>query len=158
MTTFQRFHAWLHSRLCVRLCYVTDDIRTALNVGTTLTSRMWLSAAGLLQGLGFLLQSPSWLSHAAFQSLNSVLPLWVWGASFCIVGSLGMWRVFSNKSRPMWAWLVNFLTVNVWSLAVAVRYYGTGPVSFCSLYTVFTLVAFWVMLRTEATKRDTETA
>lgn len=151
---------WVRENVCVRLrvLHFNDDIRKAINVGTTLTTRLWLSMAGLLQGSAFLLQSPSWLSHPSFNALNAALPIQVWGVSFVSVGVLGLWRALSSTGRPKWAWLINVITCNVWACAVCVRFYGTGPTSLLSLYTVFALIALWVLVRTESTTRDTETA
>ena len=49
---------------------LSDDIRAALNVGTTLTTRFWLALAMLLYGTGFLLKEGSWLLSPSFQTIN----------------------------------------------------------------------------------------
>ncbi len=135
-----------------------DTLRTALNVGQTLSTRFWLSLAALAQGGAFMLQSPSWLSHPSFAALNEILPLFYWGSAFVGIGLLGMWRVLSPKPRPRVAWAVNTLMTNLWSVTVMIRFFGTGPISLCSIYTVCALMAMWCLVRTEATHRDTQSA
>lgn len=135
----------------------SDGIRRALNEGTTLTTRFFLSIAGLLQGAGYLLKAPSWLSAPVYQSYNAVVPIEAWGVAFMTVGALGMWRVLSPRARPGAAWAVNILVALVWNVGLAARLL-LGTSSLLSMYTAVALMAFWCLLRTEATTRDTRTA
>ena len=54
---------------------LSDDIRAALNVGTTLTTRFLLALAMLLYGAGFLLKEGSWLLSPSFQAMNEIVHL-----------------------------------------------------------------------------------
>lgn len=136
----------------------SDDIKSALLYGTTLTSRFWLGLAGLMYGLGLFAQQKSWLAHPNFRSLLEIAPLPVWAAAFTVIGIFGIWRALARHSAPYWAWTINTLVVIVWGTAVCIRLWGIGPVSLLSVQTVFLLMALWCQLRTEATARDKETA
>lgn len=136
---------------------MAEDLRYALNSGTTLTMRALLSFAATLQGLGYLAEAPNWLSAAAYADLNELIPFPVWGAAYLTVGVAGMWRVLSKNSRPGLAWAVNIATSLVWTSGLIVRLL-LGPSSLLSLYTAIAIAAFWCLLRTEATERDTRTA
>ena len=137
---------------------VSDNWRTALNVGTTLTTRFWLSLAALLHGAGFLLQQTSWLSHPSYKALLTVVSYNYWGAAFIFVGFVGMWRVISPKSKPYCAWAVNSITCLLWMFQMGIRVWGIGYMSVLSVHMVLLIMAAWCLVRTEATLRDRETA
>jgi len=139
------------------LPFAPDNVRRALNEGTTLTMRMFLALCALAQGGAHLFGAPTFLNSPAFQAMNSVIPVHWWGWAFMAIGILGTWRVCSWTSRPLWAWGVNIATMLVWSIGLIARL-QLGPMSLLSIYTVVVLAAFWCLLRTEATERDTRTA
>lgn len=137
---------------------LSDDIRAALNVGTTLTTRFWLALAMLLYGAGFLLKEGSWLLSPSFQAMNEIVHLHYWGVLFLVGGVLAMWRVFAPRARTYVAWGVNSLVFCTWMVVVLVRFWGLGSFSVLSVHTAFMLMAAWCLVRTEATSRDRETA
>lgn len=140
---------------------LSDDIRSALNVGTTLTTRFWLAMAMTLHGAGFFFNQGSWLMSPSFQAMNKVIPLETWGTFYLTAGALGMWRALSPRSLPLMGWIVNSLIFSVWLTTMMVRTWNGGNVnvySLLSFYTAFLMMAGWCLIRTEATYRDTETA
>lgn len=137
---------------------ISDSWRLALNVGTTLTTRIWISAASVLHGLGFFLKQESWLDHPSYQALLKVVPYGYWGMAFIIAGVLGFWRVFSPGSKPICAWIINGYVVTLWSFQMGVGLWGIGSLSVLSTHTILLIMAAWCFVRTEATNRDTETA
>lgn len=137
---------------------ISDDFRAALNVGTTLTTRVWLGLAMMLYGFGFFLNQENWLLSPSFKALNNVIPLQYWGVAYILAGLLGLWRTMSAKSHPLCGWFVNTYIFVVWFVSCIVRFWGIGPFSLLSLHTAFLFMAAWCLVRTEATVRDTETA
>lgn len=137
--------------------FFPDDLRRALNEGTTLTVRAILSLCALAQSAAHFLGAPSFMNSPAYSAMNAVIPVTYWGCAFGTIGILGWWRVWSNESKPLAAWVTNILTLLVWSLGLVARL-KMGTLSLVSVYTVITLAAFWCLLRTEATDRDTRTA
>lgn len=136
----------------------SDNLRTALNIGNTLSTRFWLALMSVIYGAGFILDAPSWMSHPSFDHLNDVLPTWAWGVGLIAVGSLCMWRAVSMVSRPWYSWMTNFLMVSIWCTMTIVRWYGMGSISLLSTNTVVLIMAVWCLMRTEATYRDKATA
>lgn len=137
---------------------LSDTWRDALLLGTTLTTRIWLSLAALVHGLGFFFQQGSWLQHPSYQTLLKVVSYNYWGAAFCVAGALGLWRVFSPASKPRCGWLINGAVVTLWLFQMGIRIWGLGAISLLSVHTVLLIMAAWCFIRTEATYRDTETA
>jgi hypothetical protein len=142
----------------MKILRISDSWRAALSVGTTLTTRIWVSAASLLHGLGFFLWHGSWLECQSYGPLLKVMPYNYWGLAFITAGVLGFWRVFSPRSNPVCAWIINSYIVTLWLFQMGIRLWGLGPFSVLSVHTVLLIMAAWCFVRTEATKRDTETA
>lgn len=134
-----------------------DCLRRAFREGTTLPTRLFLSVAGILQGAGYLVRAPNWLSAPVYQTYNAIFTIDMWGAVYLTAGGLGLWRVFSPRSRPGFAWAVNLFVCLVWTTGLAARLL-MGGTSLLSIYSAVTMMAFWCLLRTEATVRDTNTA
>lgn len=135
----------------------TEDIRFALNQGNNLMTRFWLSVGSLLSGIGLFAGAQTWLVGPAYAALAQLFPPVIWASMFTTVGTLGMWRVLSPKSKPWCAWLTNVMTAFVWTAVVAARL-GGGASTLGSLHTMMALMALWCLARTEATARDTRTA
>lgn len=139
----------------------SDDIRAALNIGTTLTTRFWLALILLLYGAGFFVNQASFLVSPAFRALNDSVTLEWWGLVYGTAGALGMWRVVARSSKPVCAWLVNGAIFFLCLGTVMLRIWNGGNISTPSLLSTHTglmLMAGWCLVRTEATPRDTETA
>lgn len=134
-----------------------DNLSRALNEGTTLVPRFFLSLATLFQAAGYLTHSPSWLGAKVYVGLNAVVPLHYWGAVYALAGVLGLWRCLAPTARPGLAWITNILVMLVWSTGLVTRLM-IGPKTVLSVYTAVTLMALWCLLRTEATLRDTRSA
>lgn len=134
-----------------------DDITYAMAHGTTMSFRLFLCMASLLQASAYFLQAPGWWSAPVFVAMNQLVPLHWWGGLYLIAGLLGAWRVLSPSSRPLIAYAVNAYVLSIWSAGWIVRL-ALGWTSLFSLYTVVVVFAFWVLVRTEATHRDTRTA
>lgn len=140
---------------------ISDDIRIALNYGTTLTTRFWLSLIMIAYGGGFYLNEASWLASPSFADLTAVVTLRWWAIGFLITGSLGMWRVWAPTPLPLCAWVINTAVFAIWFSVVLLRIWDGGRWNYSSLastYSILTLAAAWCLIRTEATYRDTETA
>lgn len=133
------------------------DLRVALNEGTTMPTRYFVSVAAMLEGGGYMLKSPGWLSHPVYDGLNAVVDIRWWGVAYMLAG-LGMfWRVVSPASRPLTAWAVNIYAALIWSTGMCTRMM-IGAESVLSTYTALTIAVWWLLLRTEATSRDTRVA
>lgn len=136
----------------------SDDIRTALNVGTTLTTRLWIALHSLVLGTQLLVDQPSMFSNQGFQIFFRIVSSEWWAAVLIGSGVVMLWRTVSGRPRPVWAWISNFLAVGVWSTIVVMRVMVVGPYGVLSSSTVVMIMAVWCNIRTEATKRDKETA
>lgn len=130
-----------------------DDIRQALNFGTTLTTRLWLSLFSLGAAAQVILQSEA--MQAKFFLWE--VPSYGWASALLVAGVLMLWRVVSPKSRPVWGWLSNGLTTTVWGFVMWSKMVEDGPQGLLGYYTFVWLMAAWVFIRTGATRRDMET-
>ena len=136
----------------------SDDIRAALNVGTTLTTRLWIALHSIVLGLQLSVGQPSMFSNEGFQIFFKVVPVEWWAWALLVSGLTMFWRTVSYRPRPLWAWISNSLAVGLWSTIVIMRVWVVGPYGFLSSSTVVLIMAVWCNIRTEATKRDKETA
>lgn len=130
------------------------DFRGALNAGTTLTTRFWVSLFSLSLGLQLLFANPS----PGYLALFLTVPIPYWSGALISSGALMMWRVLAGKPRPVVAWFSNSFTCWVWTMVVVSRFFALGGESLVSSPTVIMIMSAWVLLRTEATHRDGETA
>jgi hypothetical protein len=135
-----------------------SHIGEALSVGTTLTTRLWVSLFSLSLALQLGLGQPSLFSHAGMQMFFSLVPVYVWGASMTVSGGLMLWRTFANNSIAWIAWFSNGFAAFLWVSIVLIRFVLIGYQSLASSSTIVALMAGWLLLRTEATIRDKETA
>ena len=133
------------------------DLRLALNEGTTMPTRFFLALAATLQGAGYLLKSPGWLSHPVYDGLNAVVDIRWWGVAYIVAGLAMLWRAISPVSRPYVAWTINIYAALIWSTGMFTRMM-IGPESILATYTALTIAMWWLLLRTEATPRDTRVA
>lgn len=136
---------------------VADDINYAIKFGTTLNSRLFLALAATFQGAGYLIRAPASWASPIIETIDGVLSLQWWGVLYLTAGILGVWRVLDPVSRPRCGFIVNMLVFAVYVAGLAARLL-LGAEAALSFYTIFPLVAFWVLLRTEATHRDSNTA
>lgn len=134
-----------------------DDITYAIKYGTTMSFRLFLCMASLMQAAAYFLQAPGWWSAPVFVAMHQVFPLHYWGFLYLTAGLLGAWRMLSPHSRPLWAYIINSYVLAVWSAGWIVRML-LGWTSVFSICTMVVLFAFWVLVRTEATHRDSRTA
>ena len=133
------------------------DLRLALNEGTTMPVRFFVALAASLQGAGYLLKSPDWLSHPVYDGLNAVVDIRWWGAAYLLAGLGMLWRTISPRSRPLTAWTINIFATLIWSTGMFTRLM-IGVESIFSTYTALTMAMWWLLMRTEATPRDTRVA
>lgn len=137
---------------------MAQHIGDALSVGTTLTTRLWVGLFSLTLGAQVCLDQPSLYSHTSIQTFFAVLPAHWWGGLLLAGGVLMLWRTVAPGSRPWVAWTSNSLAFGLWSSLVLLRAVSLGYGSLASSSTVVALMAGWLLLRTEATSRDRETA
>ena len=130
-----------------------DDIRQALNFGTTLTTRLWLSLFSLAAAAQILTQTQPMKAKLLVWSV----PDYGWASALGAAGVLMLWRTISPKSRPAWGWVSNGLMTSVWGLVMWSKVMGDGPEALLGYYTFVWLMAAWVFIRTGATRRDMET-
>lgn len=130
----------------------------ALSVGTTLTTRLWVSLFSIVLSAQIALQQPSMFSHVGLQTFFVVVPAEAWATGLAVSGFLMLWRAVARSPKPWVAWLSNGLSFGLWSSIVLVRFVLIGAPSFASSSTVVALMSAWLLLRTEATARDQETA
>lgn len=133
-------------------------IGDALSVGTTLTTRLWVGLFSLTLGAQICFQDPTRYAHTGVQTFFSVLPAHWWGGSLLAAGLVMLWRTVAPGSRPWVAWLSNSLAFGLWSSLVTLRMLTIGYESLASSSTVIALMSGWLLMRTEATDRDRETA
>lgn len=134
------------------------DITSALTDGTTLPTRLFLSFGMLMMAVGFLTNQASWLANPAFANLNQVLAFKHWAWAYGIGGLLGLWRVLVRTPMVWAAWVINAYIFGVWSVTFMVRFWEVGTASLASIHTMCYAMSLFVLLRTEATSRDRETA
>lgn len=137
---------------------MATHIGDALSVGTTLTTRLWVGLFSITLGAQVCLDQPSLYSHTSIQTFFSLLPAHWWGGLLLAGGLLMLWRTAAPGSRPWVAWVSNSLAFGLWSSLVLLRAINLGYGSLASSSTVIALMAGWLLLRTEATTRDRETA
>lgn len=137
---------------------MAQHIGDALSVGTTLTTRLWVSMFSLTLGAQVCLRQSSLYSHTGIDTFFDIVPAQWWGGSLLAAGALMLWRTAAPGSRPWFGWLSNSLTFGLWSSLVTLRLISIGFESLASSSTVIALMSGWLLLRTEATTRDRETA
>ena len=137
---------------------MATHIGDALSVGTTLTTRLWVGLLSVTLGVQVCLDQPSLYSHTSIHSYFHLIPAHLWGATLTLAGALMLWRTVAPGSRPWVAWVSNSLTFGLWSSLVLLRIASLGYTSLASSSTVIALMAGWLLMRTEATTRDRETA
>lgn len=137
---------------------ISEDIRQALNLGTTLTTRLWVSMFSMILGFQLLTGQPSLFSYAGYKAMTDTIPLHWWGGMFLVCGALMAWRIFTRKSRPIYGWISNILTCVAWTLLVVSRIWYIGFSAVISTSTVVCIMCAWLVVRTEATERDIKTA
>jgi hypothetical protein len=128
-------------------------------VGTsTLMTRFWVALHTL--ALGLMLDFGRVGVFAALRRGDRYLylPLECWQWMAYILSALMIWRVVRHRSRPRVAWCINSATVLFWGAIVVGRVQADGWSAAASGATATFLMAAWVLLRTEATLRDTEQA
>lgn len=130
------------------------DFRGALNAGTTLTTRFWISLFSICLGLQLVFSPAS----PGYVALFITVPIVYWSIALISSGTMMMWRVLAGKPRPVIAWISNSFTCFVWTMVVLSKFFALGAGSLVSSSTVIMLMSAWVLLRTEATHRDGETA
>ena len=148
-----------------KFCWLFDqvdrvplDLRTALNVGNTLVTRLWLALLSLSLGAQLATGQPSIFSHPNYRVFDDTYPMWLWSLGLVSAGLLMMWRVLTKVPRPLFGWTSNVLTLFVWVMVVVSRIAVMGWSSVGGWPTVVMIMAAWVLVRTEATRRDGETA
>ena len=137
---------------------ISDDIRIALNVGTTLTTRLWVSLFSFVLATQLSFDQPSLFSYAAYSALMDTVPAPWWVGALYISSGLMAWRVLAPVSRPHWGWASNLFTTCTWSLLVLSRVALIGYSAVIGFPTVVLIMSIWLTIRTEATNRDQETA
>ena len=137
---------------------VPTDLRAALNVGNTLVTRLWLSFFSLSLGTQLWMDQPSIFSHPNYKVYESTYPMTFWVAILICSGLMMGWRVFAKMPRPVWGWISNTATFFTWLLVVISRIAVIGWDSVGGWPTFVLIMAAWVLVRTEATRRDGETA
>jgi hypothetical protein len=137
---------------------MSTNVGDALSVGTTLTTRLWvgLFSLSLATQIGF--SQPSLFSHVGLATFFALVPATWWGLALTASGLLMLWRTVARKPRPWIAWISNCLAFGLWSSIVLIRFVLIGSASLASTATIIALMSGWLVLRTEATARDKETA
>lgn len=130
----------------------------ALSVGTMLPIRFFLALFSIVMGAQILGGQPSMFSHVGMQTFFQVLPASWWGGAMFFCGSVMLWRVAIAGARPIVAWANNIAVFALWLTIVIVRLVLVGGWSWVNTSTVVAGMAFLVLMRTEATERDRETA
>lgn len=138
-------------------CKAGDDVAYALKFGTTLVARLFLAFAALLHGAALLTDGPGWWRSPDYAFVFLIVPELHWGGAFVAAGLLGCWRLISPRSRPIFAYAVNAYVLGVWNATLIARLFVSWD-TLLSTYTAFSALAFWCLIRTEATPRDTRTA
>jgi len=135
------------------------DLWYAISSGTTLKIRFALSLMSILTGMQILMgifgHALPWVERwAMFATLSAP----VWSAVLLASGGLMLWRTLSTESRPCLAWFSNVLALVTWFMICVSYVAAAGWRGLVSTYSVVLLMAIFCVLRTEATRRDTETA
>ncbi len=137
---------------------VSDNIRIAMNLGTTLPTRLWISLSSMILGAQLLQGTGSAFSAVGYEMFFRWVPSEAWASALIFSGALMLWRVLTPNGAPLWGWVSNGLALAVWTAIIGSRLLLLGLPGIVSLSTVIYLQVAWVTLRTEATRRDRETA
>ncbi|QJI52993.1 putative holin/antiholin protein [Xanthomonas phage FoX4] len=137
---------------------ISDNFRIAMNVGTTLPTRFFLSLMSLMMGMQILFANGSMFSHVGYQVFFKALPAIYWGAAFVIAGLMMLWRCVVPGGWMTMAWISNGITVLVWGALIWTRVVVTGGEGLFSISSIVWIMSAWCMIRTGATRRDQETA
>lgn len=137
---------------------MATNVGDALSVGTTLTTRLWVSLFSLSLAVQIGMSQPSLFSHVGMATFFALVPATWWGLALTLSGSLMLWRTVARRPRPWLAWVSNCLAFGLWSSIVLIRFVLIGSASLASTATIIALMSAWLVMRTEATIRDQETA
>lgn len=140
---------------------VVDRYRSCVRVFTrepTEMTRFWVAAHTLLLGLSLSYGRPGALSVLRQGDRYLYLPLNVWLAVSYTLAAVMLWRTFGHRPRPLVSWVGNTLMALLWGSIVIGRVVADGPTALANGSTATWLMAVWVLLRTEATFRDSESA
>lgn len=137
---------------------ISTNVGEALSVGTTLTTRLWVALFSLSLAGQIGMSQPSLFSHVGLATFFALVPATWWGVAMTVSGSLMLWRTVSRKPVAWVAWMSNCLAFGLWGSIVMIRFILIGSESLASSATVIALMSAWLVMRTEATVRDQETA
>lgn len=134
------------------------DLRAALSYGTTLVLRFFMALFSLSLGATIWIGESSLMAPVGRSVFFREMPNEVWVVALMLCGGLMMWRVLMRMPRPLWAWASNLLTCTVWSTIMAGRIEVMGIRGLLGNAFIIWLISAVIVLRTEATVRDQETA
>lgn len=137
---------------------ISDNLRIALNIGTTITTRFWISLFSIVMGLQLHLGQPSMFSYAGYQTFFVSVPAVWWSSSMIGAGLLMFWRAATPNGRPVWGAISNLVSTLLWGTIAMSRVVVDGPIGLLSSATVLWIMCSWCLVRTGATRRDMETA
>lgn len=133
---------------------MTREFIRSFKSGSTHPSMVFLVLASLVQAAQFLVQgSPMVVYRKA--ALSYVAEPHVWAYLHITLAMLVCWRLVDNVARPVWAWGINTCMFGIWvatyiSPAIALE----DGWALLSVTLIFPTMAFWALVRTEATARD----
>lgn len=133
---------------------MSREIVRALREGSTRPTMALLALASLLQGIQLLMLDPV-LARPQRVLLRYVASTDAWAYAHLLCVALVCWRLWDRETRPAWAWLVNGYVCALWTgayLAPALLMGDTSPLA--SPLAAFSIASMWILMRTEATKRD----
>lgn len=134
------------------------EIARALREGTTRPTMALLATASLFQSMQLLMLDPV-TSRPHRVVLGLVADHTTWGYAHALAVLLLVWRLWDKTARPVCAWITNGYACALWVmtfLAPAVLLRDTALLA--TPLVVIPLSAMWVLMRTEATRRDREQA
>ncbi|PJK00831.1 hypothetical protein CO641_02345 [Lysobacteraceae bacterium NML91-0213] len=134
------------------------EIARALREGTTRPTMALLVVASLFQTIQLLMVDPL-TSRPHRVALSFVADHETWGYAHALAVLLLVWRLWDKTARPLCAWVTNGYTCALWVmtfLAPAVLLRDTTLMA--TPLVVIPISAMWVLMRTEATRRDREHA
>lgn len=132
-----------------------NHARLALTYGSNMPIRVALALASSFWCVGLFVLAGT--EDARFYRLMSGATPALWAAVFAANSAALWWRIFDRRPRPHFGRLINASTAALWLMVTIATMVDFGFLAGAGDMTL-TIMAFWVVIRTDLTTTDRETA